>query len=566
MFVTNRHRHISFCVGILVVLAGCSSDDSNGGSPTGDDAAADTGSSSSGSSSGGDDTTGDAGSGTDATVKGDATMGAETGSPEAGGSGSDASDSGSASDTGQNTPDASDGGTLSNGLRLYYAFEDGTGTKVSDSSGNGFDGTYEDHGDAGALGWTTGGRDGSGLHFVGAQDVLVPSGVLASLNAMTVSVWAKYDVIQPFARIFDWGNGPLGTGDHWTFLTASGINGVEFDMYGGPAADGGPGPEEALLSTTQIPITVWKHLAMTASGSEYHLYIDGFPANETTTGAVVTPAEMEPLSPASWLGHSRFPGDPYLNATLDELRVYDRVLTGAEIDQLSWPQHDYSVWRFDEGTGTAAADSSDNAVSGTLSGGATWAAGGRQGTAVDFAGGSWADGGVGADGPQVNFASDPLASCHSAFTVATWVKIHTQQPWSRIFDFGTASKSAFVYLAPKGNGGMHFGMASPAGVPFDLETTSPVPADNAWHHVAVTVDANDTVTLYIDGAVGGSGSNAKDSGTFVRAGDFTAITDYSLGKSRFQDPYLNGSIDELRISCRAYTGDEIKALAHPAAP
>jgi hypothetical protein len=561
------NRHISFCVGILVVLAGCSGDDSNGGggatSSSGD-------ASSDSSTPSGDDmvsTGSDGGSGTDATMTmtgTDATTGAETGSHEAGGGGADGGDSGAASEGGnQSAPDASDGGesTLNEGLRLYYAFEDGTGTKVSDTSGNGFNGTYEDHSDASVAGWTTSGRNGGGLAFSGAQDVLLPSGVLASLNAMTVSVWAKYDVIKPYARIFDWGNGPLGTGDHWTFLTASGLNGVEFDMYGGPNPDGGPGPEEALLSKTQLPTAVWKHLAMTANGSEYHLYIDGFPANEATGVAVVTPAEMEPLAPASWLGHSRFPTDPYLNATLDELRVYDHVLTTSEIDQLAWPQHDYSNWHFDEDTGTTATDSSDNAVGGTLSGGATWAASGRVGSAVDLHGGVWAD--AGADGPQVNFASDPLAHCSSAFTFSSWIQIHNQQPWARLFDFGTAM-TYFVYLAPMGGTGLHFGMASPSGVPFDLEAPNPVPADDAWHHVAVTVDAADNVTLYLDGASVASGSAAKDSGTFVRAGDFTGITDYSLGKSRFQNPYLDGAIDELRISCRALTGDEIKALAHPA--
>jgi hypothetical protein len=109
---------------------------------------------------------------------------------------------------------------------------------------------------------------------------------------------------------------------------------------------------------------------------------------------------------------------------------------------------------------------------------------------------------------------------------------------------------------------MHFGMASPSGAPYDLEAATPVPADNAWHHVAVTVDATDHVTLYIDGASVASGSAATDGASYVRAGDFTTVTDYSLGKSRFSDPYLNGAIDDLRISCRAYTSDEIKSLAH----
>jgi hypothetical protein len=545
---------VSFCFGLLLVLAACTGDDNGGGGgATSDDASTESG------TPGGDGavaaspdgTVNDSGGGT---TSGDDASPAEAGEASAGEAGPTPGDAGPS-----DASDASDGAEVTNGLVLYYPFNDGTGTTVSDTSGGAHNGTFENHSDSGdPAAWTTGGRSNGAVVFSGAQDVVVPSGVLTSVTDMTIGVWVKLQSIAPFARVFDFGNGPLGTGNHWTFLTPSGISGVEWDMYGGTAADGSA-QEEALLSGTQLPTSVWKHIAMTASGANYQMYIDGFPAAEVTNGVVITPSEMEPLTPASWLGKSRFPTDPYLNGTVDELRIYDRILTASEIADLAWPQHDYSDWRFDEGTGATAVDSSDNAISGTLSGGAAWTATGRLGAAVDLPGGTWPD--AGAAGPQVDFASNPLASCTTAFTVASWVKIHSQNAWARLFDFGTA-KTAFVYLAPKGGTGMHFGMASPSGAPYDLEAPAAVPADDAWHHMAVTVDANDNVVLYIDGASVVSGSAAKDAATYVKAGDFTAITDYSLGKSRFSDPYLNGAIDDLRISCRAYTGDEIKSLAH----
>ena len=548
------NRRVSLCFGLLVVLAGCSGDDSNGGGNS-VDASTEAGNT-------GDDAGGSDGGGFDGTV-------AESGTTPEGGGGGDANGgdagtttSGDAGDAGMSVADAgdagADGGDVTNGLILHYAFDDGSGTVVTDTSGAGHNGTFENQAETGSPPlWTTSGRTGDAALFTGAQDVLVPSGVLASVTDMTIGVWVKMTTIAPFARIFDFGNGPLGTGNHWTFLAPSGISGVEWDMYGGPPVDGST-QEAVIESGTQLPTEVWKHIAMTASGANYQMYIDGFPAAEVNDGPVVTPAEMEPLTPASWLGKSRF-SDPYLNATIDELRIYNRVLSASEVADLAWPQHDYSDWRFDEGTGTTAADSSDNAITGTLSGGAGWTASGRLGAAVNLPGGTWSD--AGADGPQVDFASNPLANCTSAFTVASWVKIHSSTNWARLFDFGTA-KTAFVYVAPIGAAGVHFGMASPSGVPYDLEAASPVPGDDAWHHVAVTVDATDTVTIYLDGTSIKSGSAAKDSGTYVKAGDFATLTDYSLGKSRFSDPYLNGAIDDLRISCRAYTSDEIKTLAH----
>ena len=49
----------------------------------------------------------------------------------------------------------------------------------------------------------------------------------------------------------------------------------------------------------------------------------------------------------------------------------------------------------------------------------------------------------------------------------------------------------------------------------------------------------------------------------VKPADFAALDEALLGKSRGDDPYFAGSIDELRIGCRALTPDEIKNLAHP---
>jgi hypothetical protein len=42
------------------------------------------------------------------------------------------------------------------------------------------------------------------------------------------------------------------------------------------------------------------------------------------------------------------------------------------------------------------------------------------------------------------------------------------------------------------------------------------------------------------------------------------VSDGWIGRSHFvsSDPYLNASVDEFRVSCRTYTADEIKNLAH----
>lgn len=104
-------------------------------------------------------------------------------------------------------------------------------------------------------------------------------------------------------------------------------------------------------------------------------------------------------------------------------------------------------------------------------------------------------------------------------------------------------------------------MISPNGGIDLRNTTPPIPADNTWQHVAVTV-LNGHVTVY----VGGTFLMAQDV-TGVTPADFAQSTNNWLGRSEgVNDSYFNGAIDELRISCRAYTADEIKSLATPAQP
>ncbi len=439
-------------------------------------------------------------------------------------------------------------------LLLYYPFDDGAGTIVTDRSGRSLDGNYENGADGGSAdagltaGWTTNGRRGGALALAGAQDVTIPSGVLTGVSDLTIAAWVKLDSAAPWSRVFDVGHAP----DRWSFLTPNGGSGVSWHVFGGAFDDGGV--REVVVSPgTPLPTSVWKHVAVTSSGSTYQMYIDGFPAASVTNGPVILPSEMEPLAPESWSGKSRFGADPGLAGVLDELRIYGRVLSPSEVADVAWPKADYSYWRFDEGAGATTADSSDNAIPTTLVGGATWTATGRLGAAVDLPGGA-----PGATGPYVALADNPLKSCTSELTVASWLRVHALTSWSRLFDFGTTT-STFIYLAPTDGAGMHFAMVAPGGGThvFDLVAPAPFPGDDAWHHVAVTVAADGTVTLYVDGAPVKAGTSAV-----VKPSDFNAVNDLSFGKSRFPDPYLDAAIDDMRIACRAYTAAEIVNLAY----
>ncbi len=134
------------------------------------------------------------------------------------------------------------------------------------------------------------------------------------------------------------------------------------------------------------------------------------------------------------------------------------------------------------------------------------------------------------------------------------MKLGAGDAWARLLDFGNAEN--FTFLTARGGASeLRFVMFTPEAETA-LSSNTSVPLDNAWHHVAVVVSPS-ALTLYLDGT---SVGNLPD--PVVTPGDLGVLTENYIGKSRFPaDPYLNAAVDELRISCRAFTADEIKNLA-----
>jgi hypothetical protein len=191
----------------------------------------------------------------------------------------------------------------------------------------------------------------------------------------------------------------------------------------------------------------------------------------------------------------------------------------------------------------------------TLLNGATWTSNGRLGGAIDLPGGP-----PGAAGPHVALAKSPLADCTTSATVALWVRLRSADNSARVFDFGNSG--TFFYLAATdADGKMHFAMEKDGTPAFDLIGAKPIPPDNAWHHAAVTIDPTGMVAMYLDGVP----ITGPAQSTNLKPEDYATGTQNWLGRSQSLTAhrYLNGALDDLRISCRAYTPDEIKALASP---
>ena len=197
------------------------------------------------------------------------------------------------------------------GLVAAYSFNEGTGTTVADASGNKNTGSI-----TGAT-WTTQGRSGGALSFNGTSNlVLIPSS--ASLNvsaAMTLEAW-----IYPTASQSGWRTIMQREVDAY-FLNASNDTGALRPSGGGTFR----GTVAFVTGTTANPVNAWTHVALTYDGATLRLYVNGvLTASQARTGAVQTNS-----SPLRIGGNS--PYGEYFQGRIDEVRVYNRALSQAEI-------------------------------------------------------------------------------------------------------------------------------------------------------------------------------------------------------------------------------------------
>ncbi len=196
------------------------------------------------------------------------------------------------------------------GLVGGWGFDEASGTGATDGSGRGNNGTV-----SGAT-RTTAGRFGSALTFDGVNDwVTVPDSASLDLsNRATLEAW-----------VF-----PTALGNWRTVLLKEQPGQLVYGLY---ANNDASRPSGHLFTTgdlwsngsSQLPLNAWSHLAMSWDGVTQRLYVNGNQvASRAVGGTLVNSA-----------GALRFGGNAvwseWFAGRLDEIRVYDRTLTQAEL-------------------------------------------------------------------------------------------------------------------------------------------------------------------------------------------------------------------------------------------
>ena len=196
------------------------------------------------------------------------------------------------------------------GLVAAYGFDEASGLSVTDSSGTGNTGTI-----SGAT-RSASGKYGGALSFDGLNDLvsIADSNSLDLTTGMTLEAW-----VQPTA-INDWR----------TVLFKERPGGLVYGLYsstdtGRPGGFVDIGGERSARSTTALPLNTWTHLAATYDGGNLRLYVNGTQAATLalTANIPVTTGQLKIGGNGVW--------SEWFKGLIDEVRVYNRALTAAEI-------------------------------------------------------------------------------------------------------------------------------------------------------------------------------------------------------------------------------------------
>ena len=214
------------------------------------------------------------------------------------------------------TPDVD----LIDGTFVHWKLDETSGAVAGDDSANDYDGTLINMNDSD---WV-GGNTGNALEFDGANDHVVVDNICAAManGDVTVSAWVKAPAVNTAHQFIISINTVNGAGNKVLLGTQGGS--ATLSMYESGWHD---------TATTVIDNT-WHHIAyvLEDSSNTMTIYVDGSSVSSFTSSASISTSDVFSLGQEYDTGMAT--GDFY-SGQLDDVRVYDRALSPAEITVLA---------------------------------------------------------------------------------------------------------------------------------------------------------------------------------------------------------------------------------------
>ena len=454
--------------------------------------------------------------------------------------------------------------SLSTGLVGYWKMDEGTGTSVTDTSGNGSTGTL--YGGASAT-WVTG-KIATSVQLSAGDDLIELGDNLnvGANSSLTISAWVnRTDVTTNYMLISK-------------DLSADTAN-AGYEIGQDSSGDGGgtcfyikDGTNRSYVCTNPNATTTlgtWQQVVVTYDDTTgiSEIYLDGKIATNTSDRniSVIGSAANSICARIGALGYGGScdgtdNGNNY-SGNIDEVRFYNRALSPAEVAALyAWAPGPVGWWKMDENTGTSSTtDSSGNGLTGSITG-PVWNTG-KYGSSLSFDGSD-----------DYVYASDnDILDITGTLTVSAWIKRGTDQDdFEHIVikkaDSGWGGFFGAYRLALTSGDNVRFEIGSSgnafcfSGCDNEITSNSSIPIDGNWYHLAGTFDGS-SLRVYINGVL----DNSKSSGTST-----IGATGFELSLGTNDDTGtedFSGNIDDVRIYNYARTPKQVVEdmnAGHPA--
>jgi hypothetical protein len=441
-------------------------------------------------------------------------------------------------------------GYPTSGLVGYWKLDDSSGTSAIDSSGDGNTGTL-----TGGATWGAGKVNGA-LSFDGTSGYMsVPNAAsLSGMANLTITTWIKVSntIISSGSII-----GKRHSASPWTSYYFT-IDTTNMRIF--PNITNASSVNNVFTATSNgsLVFNQWAHVAMVYDGTQVCMYWNGVLSScGALTGNVF--ASNNPL----WFATDFGSNDSAI--ALDDVRIYNRALNGAEIARLAGVSTVTTAcnsasalagyWKFDDGTsgstpGTAA-DSSGNGYTGILNGSDTaWTTSGKIGNGLVF-------NAANNDYVNVSVSSGPLLNPVN-FTYSFWLKTtglnNTYQ--TPLMGSGSDTSSGTQIQDEGPFGGAVTCRTNYSGGADDLTIPRSLVNDGNWHLLTCTLNGT-TKVFYVDGAAVSSGG--------ITSYNPNISNYYSLG-SNWGSGSATMTFDDVRVYNQAISATDIALLYKTTAP
>jgi hypothetical protein len=406
----------------------------------------------------------------------------------------------------------------------HWKLEETSGTTASDSSGAGNNGTFVSTPTLGQTGVYDLGTTFNSVDLT--EYISLPYGVINGTSTASASFWIKTTYTGEQSII----SGANATQSNEYLLMFTSSTQLKMHCHGSS-------------QTWTIPSIAdgnWHHVVVVCENSSgaTTVYLDNVSMGSLTLSAGSTPFSISSggllVAQEQDSVGGGFSTSQIFKGTLDELRIYQRALTTAEINSLFGMM---GRWQFSEGAGTVVADATGLASSANISG-AAWTSDCSGNTALSF------------DGLNDTAATSTSFDPPNEGAVSFWFRSAgtpsaRQRLWGSGGDFELWQDPDGLVRCDVSTDGNQGGFM----------TTVPLDTEDQWYHLVAQWDADtEAYSIYLDGELHKSGTS-----TWAITNQAAAIL--TFGTRTGTTDYFEGVIRDFRVYNRPMFASEIAAAA-----